>query len=257
LKLKGKVALITGAAGDRSIGRGIALALAAEGADIVVNDVAKPDKLHDRVAELEWLGVEAMAIVADITDETQVDDMVAQTIDRFGHLDIVCPNAGVVTWESFLDITPRSVGSMLGVNLKGTFDICHAAAAQMIKQGQGGGIIITTSVHAEMPFADMAIYGATKHALHAFARTLAIELAPHNITVNQIQPGWVRSAINDASPAVGNIQGMRETMKLIPLGRPAKAYELGRAAVHFASDDASYITGTFLRIDGGLILSKY
>ncbi len=257
MKLKGKVALITGAAGDRSIGRGIALALAAEGANVVVNDVAKADKLRERVAEMEWLGVEAMPIVADITDEKQVDDMVAKVVDRFGHLDIVCPNAGVVTWEPFLDITPRSVDFMLGVNLKGTFDVCHAGAAQMIKQGHGGRIIITTSVHAEMPFADMAIYGSTKHALNAFARALAIELAPHNITVNQIQPGWVRSAINDPSPGVGSIQGMRETLQMIPLGRPGKAYELGRAVVHFASDDASYITGTYLRVDGGLILSKY
>ena len=257
MKLRGKVALITGAAGDRSIGRGIALALAAEGANVVVNDVAKADKLADRVTEMEWMGVEAMAVVADLTNEQQVDEMVAKVVQRFGHLDIVCPNAGVVTWEPFLDITPRSVEMMLGVNLKGTYDICHAAANQMIRQRTGGRIVVTTSVHAEMPFADMAIYGATKHALQTFVKSLAVELAPHNITVNQIQPGWVRSAINDASPGVGNVQGMRETLKMIPLGRPAKAYELGRAVVYFASDDASYVTGTFLRVDGGLILSKY
>lgn len=257
MQLKGKVALITGAAGDRSIGRGIALALAAEGANVVVNDIAKADKLRERVDEIGWMGAEGMAVVADLTNEKQVDDMVAQVVKRFGHLDIVCANAGVVTWEPFLNITPHSVDFMLGVNLKGTFDICHAGAVQMIRQGNGGRIIVTTSVHAEMPFADMAIYGATKHALQTFVKTLAIELAPHDITANQIQPGWVRSAINDPSPGVGNIQGMRDTLKMIPLGRPAKAFELGRAAVYLASHDASYVTGTFVRVDGGLILSKY
>ncbi|MCO6450240.1 MAG: SDR family oxidoreductase [Caldilineales bacterium] len=257
MQLKGKVALITGAAGERSIGRGIALALAAEGANIVVNDVAKPDELAKRVAELEWLGVNAMSVVCDITDRTQVDDMFARAIERFGRLDILCPNAGVVTWEPYLDITPRSVDFMFGVNIKGAFNVCQAGAKRMVAQGKGGRIVVTTSVHAHMPFADMAIYGSTKHALQTLVNTLAIELAPHNITVNQIQPGWVRSAINDPSPSVGNIDGMMETMTLIPLGRPGKAYELGRAVVYLASDDADYVTGSFVRVDGGLILSKY
>lgn len=257
VQLKGRVALITGAAGERSIGRGIAMALAAEGANIVVNDVAKSEALDARVHELEWMGVEAIAITADITKRDQVDAMIAEAVTRFGHLDIVCSNAGVVTWEPYLGVTSRSVEFMFGVNIKGAFNVCQAAARQMIAQGNGGRIVVTTSVHANMPFEEMAIYGCTKHALQTFVKTMAIELAAHNITVNQIQPGWVRSAINDPSPGVGQVEGMVETLKQIPLGRPAKAYELGRSVVYFASEDASYVTGSFVRVDGGLILSKY
>jgi NAD(P)-dependent dehydrogenase (short-subunit alcohol dehydrogenase family) len=257
VRLNGKVALVTGAAGERGLGRGIARALADEGAHVVVNDVARPEKLEARVAELAAMGVEAMAFVADVRQRDQVEALVAATVKRFGRLDIVASNAGVVTWEPFLEITPKSVEFMLGVNLKGTFNVCQASARQMIAQGQGGRIVITSSVHAQMPFEKMAIYGATKHALQTFTNALAIELAPHNITANHIGPGWVRSAINDPSPALATAQDLEATLRAIPLGRPAKPSELGRAVVYYASEDGDYVTGTFLRIDGGLVVSKY
>ena len=146
---------------------------------------------------------------------------------------------------------------MLGASLKGTFHVCQAAARQLIEQGQGGRIVITSSVHAQMPFESMAIYGATKHALHTFTNALAIELAQYEITVNHIGPGWVRSAINDPSPALATEADLKATLNAIPLGRPAKPYELGRAVVYYASKDGDYLTGTFLRVDGGLVVSKY
>jgi NAD(P)-dependent dehydrogenase (short-subunit alcohol dehydrogenase family) len=251
------VALVTGAAGDRSIGRGIAQALVDEGARVVLNDVTRPEKLAARVAELESAGGEAMAFVADVSQRDQVEAMVAETVKRFGRLDIVASNAGVVTWEPFLEITPKSIELMLGVNLKGTFHVCQAAARQLIEQGQGGRIVITSSVHAQMPFESMAIYGATKHALQTFTNALAIELAQYEITVNHIGPGWVRSAINDPSPALATEDDLKATLNAIPLGRPAKPYELGRAVVYYASKDGDYLTGTFLRVDGGLVVSKY
>jgi NAD(P)-dependent dehydrogenase (short-subunit alcohol dehydrogenase family) len=251
------VALVTGAAGDRSIGRGIAQALVDEGARVVLNDVARPEKLAARVTELESAGGEAMAFVADVSQRDQVEAMIAETVKRFGRLDIVASNAGVVTWEPFLEITPKSIELMLGVNLKGTFHVCQAAARQLIEQGQGGRIVITSSVHAQMPFESMAIYGATKHALHTFTNALAIELAQYEITVNHIGPGWVRSAINDSSPALATEADLKATLNAIPLGRPAKPYELGRAVVYYASEDGDYLTGTYLRVDGGLVLSKY
>lgn len=257
MRLRNKVALVTGAAGDRSIGRGIAQALVDEGARVVVNDVGKPDKLKARVAELEAAGGQAMAFVADVRQRDQVEAMIAETVKRFGRLDIVASNAGVVTWEPFLEITPKSIELMLGVNLKGTFHVCQAAARQLIEQGQGGRIVITSSVHAQMPFESMAIYGATKHALQTFTNALAIELAQYKITVNHIGPGWVRSAINDPSPALATADDLTATLKAIPLGRPAKPYELGRAVVYYASEDGDYLTGTFLRVDGGLVVSKY
>ena len=257
MRLQGKVALITGAAGNRSIGRGIAQALADEGAHVVVNDIAKPDRLEARVAELEATGVKALAVAADVTRRDEVERMFDETIKRFGRLDIIVNNAGVVTWEPFLEITPRSVEFMLGVNLKGAFNVCQAGARRLIEQHRGGRIVITSSVHAHMPFETMAIYGATKHALQTFTNALAIELAPHNITVNHIGPGWVRSAINDPSPALVTEADLKATLRMIPLGRPAKPYELGRAVVYYASEDGDYVTGTYLRVDGGLVISKY
>lgn len=257
MRLRGKVALVTGAAGERSIGRGIARALAKEGANVVVNDISRLDKLQDRAAELREVGVEALAIPADVSDRQAVDEMVALTVSRFGKLDIVASNAGVVTWEPYLEITPESVDWMLGVNIRGTFNVCQSAARQMIDQGHGGRIVIISSVHAQMPFPTMAVYGATKHALGTFTNCLAIELAPYGITANHIGPGWVRSAINDPSPALATDEGLLDTLKMIPLGRPAKPYELGRAVVYYASADGDYVTGTYLRVDGGLISSKY
>lgn len=257
MRLDNKVALVTGAAGDRSIGRGIAQALAEEGAHVIVNDVAKLDRLEERAAELREIGVDALAIAADVTDRTAVDDMIAQALSHFGRLDIVASNAGVVTWEPFLEITQKSVDFMLDVNVRGNFNVCQAAAHQMVAQGDGGRIVITSSVHAQMPFEQMAVYGGTKHALQTFTNCLAIELASHGITVNHIGPGWVRSAINDPSPALATEEDLVDTLESIPLGRPARPYELGRAVVYLASEDGAYVTGTYLRVDGGLVVGKY
>jgi NAD(P)-dependent dehydrogenase (short-subunit alcohol dehydrogenase family) len=103
----------------------------------------------------------------------------------------------------------------------------------------------------------MAVYGATKHALQTFTSCLAIELAPHGITVNHIGPGWVRSAINDPSPGLATEEDVQATLRQVPLGRPARPYELGRAVVYFAGPDGDYVTGAYLRVDGGLVISKY
>ena len=257
MRLEGKVALVTGAAGDRGIGRGIARALAKEGARVVVNDVAKVDKLEQRAEELRALGVDALAVAADVTDRVAVNAMIARTVDEFGCLDILACNAGVVTWANFLDITPQSVDFMLGVNVCGTVNVVQEASRQMIAQGTGGRIVITSSVHAQMPFESMAVYGATKHALQTFTNCLAIELAAHKITVNHIGPGWVRSAINDPSPALATDDDLLETINMIPLGRPSTPRDQGRGVVYFASSDGDYVTGSYLRIDGGFAVSKY
>jgi glucose 1-dehydrogenase len=256
-RLQGKVAIVTGAAGERSIGRGIAQALADEGARVVVCDVAKLDRLEARAAELRAAGGEALAVAADVTCRDEVERLVDAACAAFGGLDIVVSNAGVVKWEPVLDIKPESVDWQLGVNVWGTVNVCQVAAQRFIAQGRGGRLIITSSVHAQMPFATMAVYGATKHALHTLVNGLAIELAPHGITANHIGPGWVRSAINDPSPALQGEEGLRATLRSIPLGRPAKPYELGRAAVYLASSDGDYVTGAYLRVDGGLVISKF
>jgi NAD(P)-dependent dehydrogenase (short-subunit alcohol dehydrogenase family) len=145
----------------------------------------------------------------------------------------------------------------VGVNLTGAFHVCQAGAQAMITGGRGGRIVITSSVHVQMPFAGMAVYGATKAGLKGLVETMAIELAPHRITVNHIGPGWVRSFINDRSPALQTDEEIAQTLALIPAGRPADPREIGRATVYLAGDDGAYVSGAYLRIDGGFVVGKY
>jgi NAD(P)-dependent dehydrogenase (short-subunit alcohol dehydrogenase family) len=248
---------VTGAADNRSIGWGIAQALAAEGADVVVNDVAKPDDLHARAEDLRRMGRRALAVVADVSQPDQVEAMIGQTAAQMGRLDILASNAGIVRWEHFLDITPANLQAIVNVNIKGNVYVCQAAARQMIRQGQGGRIIITSSVQSDRHFPVTPVYGATKRAMHIFVGCLALELAPYNITVNHIGPGWVRSPLNDPAPDQQTAQGIEANRQAVPLKRDGLIEEMGRAAVYFASEDGNYTTGAFLRVDGGLGISKY
>lgn len=257
MRLAGKVALVTGAAHERSIGWGIARALAEEGADVVVNDVAMPEKLAARVADLEAIGVRGLAVQADVTDATAVDNMVAEAVAKLGHLDIVASNAGIIRWETPLAITPKNLRAITSVNIKGNANVCRAAARQMIAQRIGGRIVMTSSVHVDAHFLPTTVYDGTKFAMQTFVGTLALELAPHQITVNHFGPGWVRSPLNDVDPGQqtdADIEAVRQT---VPLRRDGYISEMGRAVVYFASEDGAYTTGAFLRIDGGLGISKY
>lgn len=257
MRLQGKTALVTGAADDRSIGWGIALALAQEGANVAVNDIAMPDKLAQRVQDLENLGVGGLALQADVTDSDAVDDMVQKTVDTFGSIDILASNAGIIRWETFLDITPQNLRKIVDVNINGNVNMCRAVAKQMIQQGNGGRIVITSSVQSDMHFTVTPVYGGTKFAMHTFVGSLALELAPHNITVNHVGPGWVRSALNDLAPDQQNDDGIEANRQNVPLKRDGLPLEIGRAVTYFASPDGDYVTGAFIRVDGGLGISKY
>lgn len=257
MRLSGKVALVTGAADARSIGWGIASVLADEGADIIVNDIAQPDALAARVDELRARGRRALAVQADVADAAQVDAMFEQALRALGRVDIVASNAGIIRWEPFLDIRPATLRQLVNVNIKGNANVCRAAARAMIAQGDGGRIVITSSVQADMQFPVSPVYGATKHAMHTFVGSLALELAPYGITVNHVGPGWVRSALNDPAPGQQTANELEAQRQAVPLKRDGLPYELGRAAVYFASDDGAYTTGAFLRVDGGLGISKY
>lgn len=257
MRLQGKVALVTGAAEARSIGYGIAQALADEGADVVVNDVVMLNELEKRAAELRAKGVRSTAVQADVTQPDEVEGMVQRTVSELGRLDIVCSNAGIIRWEPFLEITPKNLQAVVNVNILGNVNICQAAARQMIRQGAGGRIILTSSVQSDIQFPITPVYGATKYAAHIFVGCLALELAEHNITVNHIGPGYVASALNDASPELRTAEDLERQKAAVPLGqRGGTAYEMGRAAVYFASPDGDYVTGAFIRLDGGLALGK-
>jgi NAD(P)-dependent dehydrogenase (short-subunit alcohol dehydrogenase family) len=146
--------------------------------------------------------------------------------------------------------------AILDVNLMGNVHVCQAAARQMIRQGRGGRIVITSSVQSEINFPSTTVYGGTKSAMHIFVGCLALELAAHNITVNHIGPGWVRSALNDPAPGQQTEEDIENQKRAVPLHRAGLPYEMGRAVVYFASPDGDYVTGAYLRLDGGLALGK-
>jgi NAD(P)-dependent dehydrogenase (short-subunit alcohol dehydrogenase family) len=224
---------------------------------VAVNDVAHLDALQQRVHDIEALGRRSVAVPADVTQPEQVAAMVAQTVEALGKLDILVSNAGIIRWEHFLDITPANLRAIVNVNIKGNVYVCQAAARQMIAQGHGGRIILTSSVQSDVQFPINPIYGATKKAAHTLVGVMALELAQYNITVNHIGPGWVQSALNDLSPELQTPEGLEAQRQVVPLRRDGSIDEMGRAVVYFASSDGDYTTGAFLRVDGGLGISKY
>ncbi len=257
MTLAGKVALVTGAARERGIGRGIALVLAEEGCDVVVNDVAAEAEGEELVDRIRRLGRRALFHRADVSNRRAVDEMVETTRSELGRLDIVCSNAGVADWQELTAMTESSFRRQVGVNLTGAFNVCQAGARALVAQGDGGRVVVTSSVHVTMAFPAMSVYGGTKQALRALVEHMAIELAPYGITANHIGPGWVRSYINDASPALQSEQDIQSTLAAIPVGRAAEPVDLGRAVCYLASDAAAYVTGAFLRVDGGFTVGKY
>jgi NAD(P)-dependent dehydrogenase (short-subunit alcohol dehydrogenase family) len=222
-----------------------------------VNDVAAEGEAAELVDALRGLGRRALFVQADVTDREAVDEMVERVEAELGPLGIVCSNAGIADWRPLLDVTEETFDRLVAVNLSGAFNVCQSGARAMLAHGAGGRIVVTSSVHVQMPFAEMSVYGATKAGLKGMVETLAIELGPRGITVNHIGPGWVRSYINDASPALQTEEDVRTTLTLIPAGRPADPREMGRAVVYLCSPDGEYVTGEFLRVDGGFVVGKY
>jgi NAD(P)-dependent dehydrogenase (short-subunit alcohol dehydrogenase family) len=257
VRLAGRVALVTGAAHERGIGRGIALCLAEEGSDVAINDVGYEEMGQELAGRIEAMGRRAGFYRADVSDRAQVDDLIARVRSDFGSLDIVCSNAGVADWHAFTEITEESFDRIVAVNLTGAFNVGQAAAKAMAEAGTGGRIVFTSSVHVQMGFPTMAFYGATKQAVRALAESMAVELAQHGILVNHLGPGWVKSALNDRSPGLQTPEDEANTLELIPIPRPAEPREMGRAVVYLCSSDGDYVIGEFLRVDGGFVVGKY
>ena len=256
--LEGRVAVVTGAARDRSIGGGIARVLARHGADVVVNDLAVTEEGERRVREIEALGRRSALIAADVTDSAAAEALMAETAERMGRVDIVVANAGVCDWQTVAGLTAELWDRIVGVNLHGCFNTCRAAAAQMRAQAGGGRIVATSSVHAVMPFELMGVYGGTKQAVGHLVAVMAREWARDQITVNHVGPGWVASAINDTSPDFSSEQSRQGVQRIIPLGhRAGEPEEMGEAVAYLASEEARYTTGTYIRVDGGLVMSAY
>jgi meso-butanediol dehydrogenase/(S,S)-butanediol dehydrogenase/diacetyl reductase len=254
--LDGKVALVTGAARDRSIGRGIALVLAEHGCDVAVNDVAHEDEALRRVAEIEAAGGRGAFVRADVSQPEENERLVAEVVERLGRLDVFVANAGVASWQNLPEVTREAWNAVVGVNLHGVLFGCQAAAAQMQRQRTGGRIVVTSSVHAVSTGPPLGVYGATKHAVAYLVGVLAREWGSEGIAVNHVGPGWVDTNINDVSPDFRDEASRQRVAARIPFGRrPAEPREIGEAVAYFAA--ATYTTGAYLRVDGGLVIGKY
>jgi len=256
MRLKDKVALITGA--SSGIGAGIAERFAAEGALVAVN--YRPGSPADRdaaAAAVATFATRSIAVEADVSRRDQVEAMVAHVVRELGRIDICINNAGIEIKRDFLDATDDEWNRVLGVNLYGPFVTSQAAARAMVTQGSGGRLIFMSSVHEDIPFQGYTSYCASKGAVRMMMRNLAMELAPHAITVNNIAPGAIATPINRA--VLDDPAAYRDAVAEIPLGRFGTPSDVAAVAVFLASDEAAYVTGSTYYVDGGLTqqVTKY
>ncbi|HEX5453058.1 MAG TPA: SDR family oxidoreductase [Stellaceae bacterium] len=255
--LRGQKALVTGA--NSGIGRAIAVALAAAGADVGVNYVTRPDDAAAVVTEIEGVGAEGAALLADVSREDQVVAMFDAFRQRFGRIDILVSNAGVQRDAQLVDMTLADWSTVIGINLTGQFLCCREAVRAMTKQGivpgvskSAGKIVCMSSVHQKIPWAGHVNYAASKGGIEMMMQSIAQEVAPLHIRVNAIAPGAIRTPIN--RPAWSTPEALRALNLLIPYGRIGEPEDIARTAVWIASDEADYVTGTTFFVDGGMTL---
>jgi glucose 1-dehydrogenase len=249
MRVQDKVAIVTGAA--TGIGKAIALCLAREGAAVAIDYVGRPDHAEAAAGQIAESGATALAVEADVSNPDQVARLIDRVVGRFGGLDILVNNAGIEEKHPFLE-TPQAVwDKVIAINLTGPWLCSQAAARQMAKQGRGGRIINISSVHEDLPMPTNAPYCAAKGGLRMLMRTIAVELAPHGITVNNIAPGAIDTPMD--APLKANQEEMRTLLGEIPLGRMGRPEEVADLAAFLASDAAAYITGSTYVIDGGLM----
>ncbi len=246
--LKGKIALVTGA--SRGIGRGIALRLAEEGATVVVNYNHSAEAAADVVATIESAGGQAVAMQADVSQFASAQALVKQVKKQFGHLDILVNNAGTTRDNLLLLMKEAEWDTVIETNLKSVYNCSKAAARFMIKQ-RSGRIINITSVVGLVGQAGQTNYAASKAGIIGFTKSLAREIGSRNVTVNAVAPGLVLTALTTVLPEEARQQIIDDT----PLGRIGNAEDIAAAVSFLASDDASFITGHVLSVDGGLAMS--
>jgi glucose 1-dehydrogenase len=249
VQLQNKVAIITGS--SLGIGSAIALTFAKEGAAVAIDYRSHPDEAKEIVDQVEGFGGKAIPVRADVSDPGDVKNLIQKAVEEFGRLDVMINNAGMEEKMHFLD-TPLDVwNKTIAVNLTGAWLGCQEAARQMVNQGGPGRIINVSSVHEDLPMPTNSPYCAAKGGLRMLMRTIAVELAPHNITVNNIAPGAVDTPMD--APLKEDANQMQQLLAEIPLGRMGKPEEVAALAVYLASDAASYVTGSTFVIDGGMM----
>jgi glucose 1-dehydrogenase len=245
MELEGRVALITG--GGRGIGKGCAIELANQGADISIDFLDNREEAEAVAEEVKRLGRRSIALQGDVSVRNDVQKVVEQTKSRLGRLDILVANAGRTVRKPFLELTPEDVAKVWDVSLWGVFHCCQLAAREMVSQG-GGSIILISSVHAKLAYRGSFPYTTAKAAIDHMGRILANELAGYRIRVNVVEPGWTDTP---GERTLVTEEFISRIVKSLPFQRMATIEEIGRGVAFLASDKTSYITGTTLVIDGG------
>jgi glucose 1-dehydrogenase len=257
MRLAGKVAVVTGAA--QGIGRACAERFLKDGAKVVIGDV-NADQLAKTAADLGSPDSLAM-LKTDVSKRAEVEALVQLAADRFGRLDVIVNNAGIARTQQFLDITEEDFDAVLGINLKGAFFGSQAAARQMIAQndagtGSGGVIINMSSVNALLAIPTLSTYAMSKGAMNQLTTTAAVALAPHNIRVVGIGPGTILTELV-AQQIMTSDAARRSVLSRTPIGRCGEPGEVASVASFLASEDASYVTGQTVYVDGGRMILNY
>ncbi|MCC8162164.1 MAG: 3-oxoacyl-[acyl-carrier-protein] reductase [Lachnospiraceae bacterium] len=245
--LKGKVALVTGAA--KGIGRAIALALAAEGATVVVNYNGSKEKAEKTLGEIKALGADGCVYQCNVAVTADADAMVKAVIKEYGRLDILVNNAGITRDNLIMKMSEADFDAVIDANLKGCFNMIKAVSRPMLKQ-RAGRIINISSVSGIMGNAGQANYAASKAGIIGLTKTVARELASRGITVNAIAPGFVDTDMTQAMPE----SAKEAAVSMIPLGHFGKPEDIADMAAYLASDKGAYITGQVISVDGGIAI---
>lgn len=256
-RLQGQTAVVTGS--SSGIGAGIAAALAAEGANVVVNYASTPDGAAKVVEAIKAAGGQAIAVRADVSNEADVQAMFQQAVATFGTVDILVNNAGLQQDARLVDMTLAQWQKVIDINLTGQFLCAREAAREFLRRGvvsgrskAAGKIICISSVHEVIPWAGHCNYAASKGGIMMLMKTLSQELAPYKIRVNSIGPGAIKTRINHT--AWETPEAEQKLLELIPYNRVGEPADIGAAAVWLASDDSDYVNGITLFVDGGMTL---
>jgi 2-deoxy-D-gluconate 3-dehydrogenase len=255
MNLKGKTAIVTG--GALGIGLGIAYRLAESGANVVIVDINE-EAGNIAVKDLNDNGFVSSFVKADVSKEDEVIHAVSLASETYGGVDILVNNAGIYPFIPVMQMSLSDFEKILAVNLKSVFLFTKAVSEVMIKKGKGGKIINITSIDALHPSSvGLAVYDASKHGMWGFTKNTALELAPHNIQVNAIAPGGIATPGTGAGKPVGPEMEavLKKFLEKIPMKRMGEADDIGKVAVFLASDLASYMTGSQVVVDGGVLLS--
>jgi glucose 1-dehydrogenase len=256
-KLKGQSALVTGA--NSGIGLAVAIALANDGANVVVNYVTHPEDADNVVKQIESNGGNAIAVKADVSNEAEVQAMFKQMFDKYGTIDILVSNAGIQKDSPLESMSLADWQMVININLTGQFLCAREAVREFLRRGivkerscAAGKIICMSSVHEVIPWAGHVNYATSKGGIHMMMQSMAQEMAPKKIRINSIGPGAIQTPINKS--AWDTPDALKSLLTLVPYGRIGQPEDIGKAAVWLASDESDYVNGTTLFVDGGMLL---